>query len=413
MLGEDWELAADVLGRHWLSLLARGEGAALLEVVDRIPAQVVARARRARSRAGGNPPRRRRGCAGRRVPDPGARPGQGPASGSRPSLRGERHGHRPLPGALAGPPAEGADRRARRCSTIPGTARSPPTCAPSPSPSSASPSSGPATPTAAADHLAAAAGQAAACANDHVLLVAHAYGAAADVRRGNLSAGFTRGRQALELAERRGWTGLPQTAMAHVSLAVVHLWWHELDEAPSSSRTGRSSRSNGSGERLLPTTVALVRARLLLMRGESLQALEGLRGAFEAAPQPHPRLRDGSRARSSRPSSGSCWESPSARGRCSPSSRPDGDAPDLAVGIAALELATGHPEAASRERDRVPGRGRRPRASVHHDRGAARRGRGTRLAERPRRRAAGTRTRPRPRRAARLRRRASSTSVRR
>ena len=43
MLGEDWELAADVLGHHWLNLLARGEGAALLEVVDRIPTQVVAR----------------------------------------------------------------------------------------------------------------------------------------------------------------------------------------------------------------------------------------------------------------------------------------------------------------------------------------------------------------------------------
>ena len=43
VLGEDWELAADVLGRHWLALLARGEGAALLEVVDQIPAEVVAR----------------------------------------------------------------------------------------------------------------------------------------------------------------------------------------------------------------------------------------------------------------------------------------------------------------------------------------------------------------------------------
>ena len=52
MLGEDWELAADVLGRHWLSLLARGEGAALLEVVDRIPAAGRGPARRARAGAG-------------------------------------------------------------------------------------------------------------------------------------------------------------------------------------------------------------------------------------------------------------------------------------------------------------------------------------------------------------------------
>ena len=113
------------------------------------------------------------------------------------------------------------------------------------------------------------------------------YGAAADVRRGNLSAGFTLACQALELAERRGWAGLPQTAMAHVSLAVTHLWWHELDNAELSADRAEAALA-GSGDRLLPTTVALVRARLMLMRGESLPALEGLRAAFEAAPRPIP-----------------------------------------------------------------------------------------------------------------------------
>ena len=197
---------------------------------------------------------------------------------------------------------------------------------------------------AAADHLTAAAGQAAGCANDHVLLVAHAYGAAADVRRGNLSSGFTRARQALDLAEQRGWAGLPQTAMAHVSLAVIHLWWHELDDAGQAADRAEAALA-GSGDRLLPTTVALVRARLLLMRGESLAALEGLRAALETAPRPIPDFVSVSAALVEAELRLVLGE-PERAWSVLAELETDGDAPDLAVGIAALELASGHPDAA-------------------------------------------------------------------
>ena len=230
MLGEDWELAADVLGHHWLNLLARGEGAALLEVVDRIPTQVVARhAELALAMAGilleaGEDARAdafltlAHGLGKGLPPD---RAHRFAVSATATDLyRAQSRGH--LRKALTAARvvlddpwdrAVTADARAFTLAQLgiaefwAGNADS------------------------AADHLTAAAGQAAACANDHVLLVAHAYGAAAEVRRGNLSAGLARGRQALDLAEQRGWTGVPQAAMAYVSLAVVHLWRHELEKA--------------------------------------------------------------------------------------------------------------------------------------------------------------------------------------
>ena len=39
--GEAWDLAADLVGQHWLPLLARGKGSALREYLERIPEQVV------------------------------------------------------------------------------------------------------------------------------------------------------------------------------------------------------------------------------------------------------------------------------------------------------------------------------------------------------------------------------------
>ena len=132
--------------------------------------------------------------------------------------------------------------------------------------------------------------------------------------------------------------------MALVSLAVIHLWWHELDEAEQfADRAGLALQ--GSGDRLLPTTVALVRARLALMRGESLPALEGLRGALEAAPRPIPDFVSVSAALVEAELRLMLGE-PERAWALLAELETDGDAPDLAVGIAALELATGHPAAA-------------------------------------------------------------------
>ena len=343
VLGEDWELAADVLGRHWLALLAGGEGAALLEVVDQIPAEVVARhAELALALAGilleaGEDARADAFLTlahrlGKDLPPERARRFAVSATATdlyRARSRGHLRKALTAARAVLDDPwdrAVTADVRAFTLAQLgiaefwAGNAD------------------------AAADHLSAAAGQAADCANDHVLLVAHAYGGAADVRRGNLSAGFARAGQALELADRRGWTDLPQTAMALVALAVIHLWWHELDEAERfADRAGLALQ--GSGDRLLPTTVALVRARLALMRGESLPALEGLRGALEAAPRPIPDFVSVSAALVEAELRLMLGE-PERAWTLLAELETDGDAPDLAVGIAALELATGHPAAA-------------------------------------------------------------------
>ena len=339
--GEDWELAADVLGRHWLSLLARGQGAALLEVVDRIPAEVVARhAELALAMAGvlldaGEDARAdaflvlAHGLARGLPPERAHRFAVSATAADLYRARSRGNLRKALTAARAvlddpWDRAVVADVRAFILAQLgiaefwAGNAE------------------------AAADHLAAAAGQAAACENDHVLLVAHAYGAAADVRRGNLSSAFARGREALDLAELRGWTGLPQTAMAYVSLAVVHLWWHELEKAEKFADQAEQALV-GSGDRLLPTTLALVRARLLLMRGESLRALDGLRGAFAAAPQPVPEFVRVSAALVEAELRLVLGEPERA---WMVLAELETDAPDLAVGIAALELAAGHPEAA-------------------------------------------------------------------
>ena len=343
MLGQDWELAADVLGRHWLSLVARGEGAELLEVVDRIPAEVVAgHAELALALAGilldaGEDARAgafltlAHGLARGLPPDRAHRFAVSATATDLYRARSRGHLRKALTAARAvlddpWDRAVTADVRAFTLAQLgiaefwAGNAD------------------------AAADRLIAAAGHAAACGNDHVLLVAHSYGAAADVRRGNLPAGFKLARQALELAERRGWAGLPQTAMAHVTLAVTHLWWHELDDAELSADRAEAALA-GSGDRLLPTTVALVRARLLLMRGESLPALEGLRAAFEAAPRPIPDFLSVSAALVEAELRLLLGE-PERAWSVLAELETDGDAPDLAIGIAALELASGHPEAA-------------------------------------------------------------------
>ena len=341
--GEDWDLAADVLGRRWLGLVARGEGTALLEVVDQIPPAVVARdAELALALAGilldaGEDARAdafltlARGLAKGLPPDRAHRFAVSATATDLYRARSRGHLRNALTGArdvLDDPwdRAVSADVRAFTLAQLgiaefwAGSAD------------------------AAADHLAAAAGQAAACGNDHVLLVAHAYGAAADVRSGHLSSGFKRGRQALELAERRGWAGTPQTAMAHMALSVVHLWWHELDSAEEQVQRAEQALE-GTGERLLPAAVALMRARLALMRGDPLQALEGLRGAFARAPQPLPDFLTVSGALVEAELRLALGE-PERAWSVIAELEPEGDAPDLAVGIAALELASGHPEAA-------------------------------------------------------------------
>ena len=91
------------------------------------------------------------------------------------------------------------------------------------------------------EHLQAAAGLALEFRNDFVLLIAKSYLAAVDARQGRLADAHNRARTAIQLAERGGWTEVPHTAIAYATLAMVHLWWNELDEAERAGDLARDA----------------------------------------------------------------------------------------------------------------------------------------------------------------------------
>jgi LuxR family maltose regulon positive regulatory protein len=138
---------------------------------------------------------------------------------------------------------------------------------------------------AAGEHLQQAAGLALECGNDFVLFLAESYAAGVDVRAGRLGEAWSRARTAIQLAERRGWTAVAHAAIAHSALATVHLWRNELDESGRCIETAREIL-RGSGEPLLGPAVAQVEASLLLLRGEAVTALDVLRGATAAEALP-------------------------------------------------------------------------------------------------------------------------------
>jgi LuxR family maltose regulon positive regulatory protein len=197
---------------------------------------------------------------------------------------------------------------------------------------------------AAGSHLEQAAGLASDCGNDYVHFLAEGYVAAVDVLEGRLVDGWHRGRAAVELAEQRGWTLVPQFAIAYLAVAAVHVFWNELEAAEEAVE--RSSRAlRRSSERLLAAANAQLRAYLLAYRGKPLRALEALRGPTTAAWGAMPRflrvstsilegelrlaLGEPERARE-------VWAKLDA----------EEDAPDAALGVARLELAAGEPRAA-------------------------------------------------------------------
>ena len=193
------------------------------------------------------------------------------------------------------------------------------------------------------EHLQAAAGLALEFGNDFVLFLAESYLAAVDARQGRLSDARSRAHTAIQLAERRGWAELPDTAIAYAALATVHLWWNELDEAEQAGELAREALGR-SPDPLLPPVVAQIRARIRALRGDAVTALELLRGGEsdrELSPWLHVTagmleadlwlgLGEPDRARKSLEAIGSA------------------PVPDPAVGLARLELALGEPVAALR-----------------------------------------------------------------
>ena len=192
-------------------------------------------------------------------------------------------------------------------------------------------------------HLQAAAGLALEFGNDFVVFIAESYLAALDARQGRLVDAHSRARTAVQLAERRGWTAVPHRAMAYVTLATVHIWWNELDEAERAADMARDAVGR-SPEPLLAPVVAQVRARLHGLRGDPVTALEILRGGETACELP-PWLRV-----SAAMIEADLWLGlgEPARARKALTGIASIELSDSAIGVARLELALGDPDAALR-----------------------------------------------------------------
>jgi LuxR family transcriptional regulator, maltose regulon positive regulatory protein len=196
---------------------------------------------------------------------------------------------------------------------------------------------------AAGENLQQAAGLALECGNDFVLFLAESYAAAADARQGRLGEARTRAHTAVQLAERRGWTRQGHAALAYSTLAAVHLWRGEVEAAERLADQAAATLEH-SNEPLLRPAVAQVRARLLVLKGEPLTALEVLGAAGTDGPLP-PFLRVSTGLLEAE-----LWlglgEPARARRLLAEIQRED--APDAAIGLARLELAAGDPGAAIR-----------------------------------------------------------------
>jgi LuxR family transcriptional regulator, maltose regulon positive regulatory protein len=196
---------------------------------------------------------------------------------------------------------------------------------------------------AAQEHLQQAAGLALECGNDFVLFLAEGYAAAADARDGRLQEAHTRAHTAVQLAERRGWTRLAHAAIAYSTLATVHLWRGEVEPANELAERAAETLEH-STEPLLRPAVSQVRARLLVLKGDPLTALDLLAAANVDGPLP-PFLRVSTGLLEAE-----LWlslgEPARARKRLAEIDRED--ASDAAIGLARVELASGDPGAAIR-----------------------------------------------------------------
>jgi LuxR family transcriptional regulator, maltose regulon positive regulatory protein len=177
--------------------------------------------------------------------------------------------------------------------------------------------------------------------NDYVLFVAESYLAAVDARQGRLRDAHSRARTAIDLAQRRGWDDVPHVVIAYVALATVHLWWNELDEAERAAELAREALGR-SAEPLLAPVVAQVRAKVHSLRGDPVTALEILRGGETRGTLPDWLRMSGALIE------GELWLAlgEPARARRTLEAIEPSDLADSAVAIARLELAVGDPEAA-------------------------------------------------------------------
>ncbi len=193
------------------------------------------------------------------------------------------------------------------------------------------------------EHLQAAAGLALEFDNDFVLFIAKSYLAAIDARQGRLVDAQSRARAAIQLADQGGWTLVPHTAIAHATLAMVHLWWNELDEAERAADRARDVLGR-SREPLIAPVVAQVRARIQGLRGDPVTALELLRGGETVDTLPSWLRVSASMIEAE------LWMAlgEPGRARTALTAVSTSELSDHAIPLARLELALGEPDAALR-----------------------------------------------------------------
>ena len=344
--GEAWDLVADLVGQHWLPLVARGKGSSLRDYVERIPRHVVgADAELALAAAGllfeaGDEALADDLMASARELAsslPGARRLRFGATATatslyRARLRGDvDEALKAARVTLEEPWAEvvGLEVRALTLTSL-GIAEFVADDV-----------------EAAGEHLRQGAGLAGQCGNEYVLLLAEACGANVALREGRVESAESRAMMAVELAERRGWTATTAAGQAYLTLAAIRVWTGDMARAEKLVDLA-SSAAAGSPDRLLQAWIAMMRGRLLMLGGRPLDALNALgtiRSLFDHPPV-HvavPTLlweADAWLALGEPERSRAALDVPAADG-----------VPDAALGRARLELAEGDPDAALRELD--------------------------------------------------------------
>jgi LuxR family transcriptional regulator, maltose regulon positive regulatory protein len=342
--GEAWDLAADLVGEHWLPLVARGKGSSLRDYLERIPPHVVgADAELALAAAGLHFEAGDEGLADELMASayelasglPRARRLRFGATATatslyRARLRGDVDAAlKAARVTLEEPWAEvvGPEVRALTLTSL-GIAEFVADEV-----------------EAAGEHLRQGAGLASQCGNEYVLLLAEACGANVALREGRVESAESRALMAIELAERRGWTATTAAGQAYLTLAYIRVWTGDMTRAETLVDRA-SSAAAGSPDRLLQAWIAMMRGRLLMLDGRPLDALDALgaiRSLFDDPPT-HvavPTLlweADAWLALGEPERSRAALDVPAADG-----------VPDAALARARLELAEGEPDTALRE----------------------------------------------------------------
>jgi LuxR family maltose regulon positive regulatory protein len=209
---------------------------------------------------------------------------------------------------------------------------------------------------AAGEHVRQGAGLARECGNEYVLLLAEACDAAVALRQGRVESAEARALMAVELAERRGWTATTAAGQAYLTLAAVRVWTGDIAGAATFVDQA-STAAAGSPDRLLQAWIALMRGRLMTLGGRALDALDALgtiRSLFDSPPhhvavpavlweaEAWLALGEPDRSRAA-------LDVPAAQG-----------VPDVSLARARLDLAEGDPDAALREVDAFQGADQAP-----------------------------------------------------